>query len=67
MFRIVRLNQIRTFSDYFVSNTVSNRRALDLLLPRLPWERCRKSFRYWGAKLSKSMPGIFEVHAQFCF
>ena len=57
MFRIVRLNQIRTFSDYFVSNTASNRRALDLLLPRLPSERYRKSFRYWGAKLWNSIPG----------
>jgi hypothetical protein len=56
MYRVIRRNEFSVIADYFVHTRGLGRYNADLILPKLPLERSRKSFRYWGAKLWNSIP-----------
>jgi hypothetical protein len=62
MFKIIRLRGYTMFRDYFAAGSRS-RCAFDLILPVIHSERCRKSFRYWGAKLWNSIPSKIRAVA----
>ena len=55
MFKIARLSRYPVFRQYFVTGNRS-RGMYDLVFPVIHSERCRKSVRYWGAKLWNSIP-----------
>ncbi len=68
MYRVIRRREFSVVADYFVHTRGLCRSSADLLLPKLPLERSRKSVRYWGAKLWNSIPPVIrtaETLAQF--
>jgi hypothetical protein len=58
MYGVLRLGSVPVFARYFTYSRSNSRHPLDLLLPKIPTERSRRSLRYWGAKLWNSVPGL---------